>query len=51
MRLEGDTPEALQERVLAREHSFFSETLQRIVLGDIELPEFDAYEKECRTSS
>lgn len=37
--MDGDTPEALQARVLKREHSFFPETLQRIIDGRIRLPE------------
>lgn len=34
----GDTPESLAERVLAVEHRFLVETLQRIVGGEIVLP-------------
>jgi phosphoribosylglycinamide formyltransferase-1 len=34
-----DTPETLAERVLQREHSFFPETLQRIVSGELRLAE------------
>ncbi len=33
-----DTPEALAARVLQREHTFFAETLQKIVTGEIMLP-------------
>ena len=33
-----DTPETLAARVLEREHSFFAETLQRVVTGEIALP-------------
>lgn len=33
-----DTPETLAARVLQREHSFFVETLQKIVTGEIILP-------------
>jgi len=33
-----DTPEELAERVLQMEHSFFPETLQRIVAGELRLP-------------
>jgi hypothetical protein len=33
-----DTPEKLAERVLQREHTFFPETLQRIVTGELSLP-------------
>lgn len=36
--LPNDTPETLQARVLEREHSFFTETLKRIVSGEICLP-------------
>jgi phosphoribosylglycinamide formyltransferase-1 len=34
----GDTPRTLAERVLQREHTFFVETLQRIVDGTISIP-------------
>lgn len=34
----GDTPESLRERVLAREHEFFVETLVKIASGDIVMP-------------
>jgi phosphoribosylglycinamide formyltransferase-1 len=34
----GDTAETLAARVLEREHTFFAETLQRIVTGEIVLP-------------
>jgi phosphoribosylglycinamide formyltransferase-1 len=34
-----DTPNTLAERVLQREHTFFPETLQRIVNGELLLPE------------
>jgi phosphoribosylglycinamide formyltransferase 1 len=33
-----DTPEILAARVLRREHTFFAETLQKIVTGAIKLP-------------
>jgi len=33
----GDTTETLAARVLKSEHSFFSETLARIISGDIDL--------------
>jgi phosphoribosylglycinamide formyltransferase-1 len=33
----GDTPEALQERVLAMEHRLYAETLERIATGEIAL--------------
>ncbi len=33
-----DTPETLAARVLQREHTFFAETLQKIVTEDIMLP-------------
>jgi phosphoribosylglycinamide formyltransferase-1 len=33
----GDTPETLQQRVLATEHRLYAETLQRIATGEIEL--------------
>ena len=36
--LEGDTVESLRLRVLRREHELYSETLQRIATGEIELP-------------
>lgn len=36
--LPNDKPETLQARVLDLEHSFFPETLQRIVSGEISLP-------------
>lgn len=36
--LEGDTPVTLAERVLAREHTFLVETLERIINGEIALP-------------
>ena len=35
--LEGDTADALSERVLKREHQFYVETLQRIAAGEIDL--------------
>ncbi|MFZ6028460.1 MAG: phosphoribosylglycinamide formyltransferase [Chloroflexota bacterium] len=35
--LAGDTPESLAQRVLACEHRFLVETLQRIVAGDVVL--------------
>ena len=35
--LPGDTPEALQARVLATEHRLYPETLRRIALGEIDL--------------
>jgi phosphoribosylglycinamide formyltransferase-1 len=35
---ENDTVETLSKRVLAREHTFFVETLQGIVNGDLTLP-------------
>ncbi|TDI61452.1 MAG: phosphoribosylglycinamide formyltransferase [Alphaproteobacteria bacterium] len=35
----GDTPEDVAAKVLKIEHRFFSETLQRIVQGDIKLPD------------
>jgi phosphoribosylglycinamide formyltransferase-1 len=35
--LEGDTPDDLAARVLKREHTFFTETLARIVSGAIDL--------------
>ena len=34
-----DTPQTLAQRVLKREHAFFPEVLQKIVTGEIELPE------------
>jgi phosphoribosylglycinamide formyltransferase-1 len=34
----GDTPETLAARILEKEHTFFAETLQRIVKGVIVLP-------------
>ena len=36
---ENDTVETLAQRVLEREHSFFVETLQKIVSGELVLPE------------
>ncbi len=36
--LEGDTVESLRLRVLRREHELYTETLQRIATGEIELP-------------
>jgi phosphoribosylglycinamide formyltransferase-1 len=33
----GDTPEALQARVLQAEHRLYPETLRRIALGEIDL--------------
>jgi phosphoribosylglycinamide formyltransferase 1 len=39
--LEGDTPEILAERVLAREHSFLVETIGRIITGEISLLKTD----------
>jgi phosphoribosylglycinamide formyltransferase 1 len=36
--LPGDTPEALQARVLETEHRLYPETLRRIALGEIALP-------------
>ncbi len=33
----GDTPDTLAARVLVQEHRFFSETLARIVAGDVDL--------------
>ena len=36
-----DTPETLSARVLQREHTFFVETLQKIVTGEIVLPTQD----------
>jgi phosphoribosylglycinamide formyltransferase-1 len=33
----GDTPETLQQRVLAAEHRLYAETLQRIATGEIDL--------------
>ena len=33
----GDTPETLQQRVLAAEHRLYAETLQRIANGEIDL--------------
>jgi histidine triad (HIT) family protein len=41
----GDTPETLAARVLLREHTFFAETLQKIVTGEIVLP--PAHDNEC----
>ncbi len=35
--LENDTPKSLAERVLAEEHKFFSEILQKISTGEIDL--------------
>ncbi len=35
----ADTPETLAARVLRREHTFFAEILQKIVLGEIVLPD------------
>ena len=35
----GDTAEEVAARVLKTEHTFFAETLQRIVEGDIKLPD------------
>ena len=34
----ADTPETLADRVLEREHTFFPETLQKIVAGELRLP-------------
>lgn len=36
---EGDTPKTLQKRVLKYEHQLFTETLQKIASGELELPE------------
>jgi len=36
--LPNDTPETLQAKILELEHSFFSETLQKIAPGEIRLP-------------
>lgn len=36
--LPGDTPETLQQRVLAEEHRLYPETLQRIATGELLLP-------------
>jgi len=38
----SDTAQTLASRVLQREHTFFAETLQKIVTGAIELPRQDA---------
>ena len=35
---EGDTAEILAERVLAVEHTFYAETINRIISGEIQLP-------------
>ena len=35
--LQGDTPDSLAARVLVHEHQFFTETLQKIVQGEIAL--------------
>lgn len=35
----GDTPETLAARVLKKEHQLFSETIQKIVIGEITLPD------------
>lgn len=36
--LDGDTVESLSERVLKKEHTYFIEILQRIILGELPLP-------------
>lgn len=44
--LEGDTVETLAERVLQREHTFYVETLQKISIGEITLPDAGQHQEE-----
>ena len=47
--LEGDTPSTLAARVLEREHVIYPQTLQRIALGEIVLPQ-DARSDACQAA-